>query len=1032
MRCRPSLHFTSVNLLLNTVSSIKGLILNIPKMDSDRRYNVSYRNNTSWKIRDRGVEGDGYKEYDGDLNKFSLEINHGGHFVTEPKTAYLNGKVSIVDYLRKETFSLFQLDSIVKALGYRSPDPVYYHFRLPLVELERALIPMCDEADVLRLYAYTDICHEMEIYVEHGKSLLTTYGRPPLQDYRVDYSPPVSPEMNTNSPDLPANSTTRKQLTFDLNTMTNSAVDDTLRSCVALVQGNENGLNPVNVENGGNSTELGESSDPFVDLSPVHAVELHLQDPPGIETYDELYEFGCTEPGLQWELEDDYGFNLEATCAREYTEAVQNVNLVTNEPTSFREPQKDYEEEDPQGNASDGEPFVYNRQEDSSVEFDINMRGYGCVLDPEEPEVFDTNEFRSYVKPASEREALLRNLKKPVVCSEGTIHEVDFFVGETFANKNIVKEAVLNLGVIKRRKLVVTRNETRRLSAKCVGIVPGLNDQYGMNPQNRRGRKVNSQDIFCTWALHVSWSEENEDWLVKCYNPNHTCLQTRQANTFTQGYIAKRIQSQVAGNPSIPVSALRAELQRKFKLDLSYMKVFRTKQLALNKIRGDYERQYSMLRDYGLELQLRNPGTTVKIAVEDEPDLSSTTRVFKRIYICLGALKSGFKASKREILGLDGAFMKGPYPGQLLSAVGMDGNNGIYPLAYAIVETENKSSWTWFLEQLGEDLDMGPMTNFTFVSDRQKGLLPAVSKVFPVAEHRFCIRHIHENMKLHFKSPPLKEQLWICATTTTEPQFRKAMAVMNGLNKDAYKWPIISALEFVREYMMRKIVIVQKMIEKSSGVLTPTAQKLLDKVKEQASMCTCIFNGGGKYQVTSDHYEQFIVDMHKGVCSCRKWEVSGIPCKHAVAALWDQVANGELVSQPEDLVHPCYRMETWKRMYCFKIEPINGPEMWPKSPCPTTILPPKHHVQVGRPQVKRRRGIDEYESQGSQQPVRFTTSRCKSLGLDEVIEDNEEEAAKSTLKRIQEALMAGKPASDLCILGLRTYFIYGEKVKFCP
>ncbi|KAI3751623.1 hypothetical protein L2E82_22714 [Cichorium intybus] len=348
------------------------------------------------------------------------------------------------------------------------------------------------------------------------------------------------------------------------------------------------------------------------------------------------------------------------------------------------------------------------------------MTGYGCVLDPEEPEVFDTNEFRSYVKPSSQREALLRNLKIPVVCSEGTMHEVDFYVGETFANKNIVKEAVLNLGVIHKRKLVVTRNETKRLSAKCVGIVPGLNDQYGMNPQNRKGRKVNSQDIFCTWALHVSWSEENEDWLVKCYNPNHTCLQTRQANTFTQGYIAKRIQAQVAGNPSIPVSALRAELQRKFKLDLSYMKVFRTKQLALNKIRGDYERQYSMLRDYGLELQLRNPGTTGKIAVEDEPDLSSTTRVFKRIYICLGALKSGFKASKREILGLDGAFMKGPYPGQLLSAVGMDGNNGIYPLAYAIVETENKSSWTWFLEQLGEDLDMGPMTNFTFVSDRQK------------------------------------------------------------------------------------------------------------------------------------------------------------------------------------------------------------------------------------------------------------------------------------------------------------------------
>lgn len=92
----------------------------------------------------------------------------------------------------------------------------------------------------------------------------------------------------------------------------------------------------------------------------------------------------------------------------------------------------------------------------------------------------------------------MRNLKKSVVCSEGTIHEVDFYVGETFLNKKIVKEAVINLGVVKRIKLVVTRNEMVRLSAKCIGIVPGLSDQHGLHPQNRKGRKVNSRDF-----LHV-------------------------------------------------------------------------------------------------------------------------------------------------------------------------------------------------------------------------------------------------------------------------------------------------------------------------------------------------------------------------------------------------------------------------------------------------------------------------------------------------------------------------------------------------
>ncbi|GKB93443.1 hypothetical protein Tco_0979580 [Tanacetum coccineum] len=53
-----------------------------------------------------------------------------------------------------------------------------------------------------------------------------------------------------------------------------------------------------------------------------------------------------------------------------------------------------------------------------------------------------------------------------------------------------------------------------------------------------------------------------------------------------------------------------------------------------------------------------------------------------------GALKDGFKAGGRDLIGLDGAFMKAPYEGQLLTAVSVDANNGIYPVAYGIVESD--------------------------------------------------------------------------------------------------------------------------------------------------------------------------------------------------------------------------------------------------------------------------------------------------------------------------------------------------------
>ena len=44
------------------------------------------------------------------------------------------------------------------------------------------------------------------------------------------------------------------------------------------------------------------------------------------------------------------------------------------------------------------------------------------------------------------------------------------------------------------------------------------------------------------------------------------------------------------------------------------------------------------------------------------------------------------------------------YGGQLLIDVGRDANDQYYPLAFGIVEVENKESWRWFLTLLLEDI----------------------------------------------------------------------------------------------------------------------------------------------------------------------------------------------------------------------------------------------------------------------------------------------------------------------------------------
>ncbi|XP_023729898.2 uncharacterized protein LOC111877612 [Lactuca sativa] len=448
---------------------------------------------------------------------------------------------------------------------------------------------------------------------------------------------------------------------------------------------------------------------------------------------------------------------------------------------------------------------------------------------------------------------------------------------------------------------------------------------------------------------------------------------------------------QIESNPTIPVNALQEDLIQKFEMNMSRMKVHRAKELAQKHVFGDLQKQYAILRDYGLELMEINSGTNVKIDCYSEPNLNYDTRTFRRIYICLGALKEGFKANLMDFIGLDGTFMKGPYPGQILTVVGVDSNNGIYPLAYALVENETTNSWTWFLEQLGDDLELYDNSNFTFISDRQKGIIPAIAKLFPQAEHRLCLRHIYENMKRQWKDKELKDLVWACAIATTLRHFEKALEELKKFKVEAHDWliqippahwarshfsgrahtnillnnlcevlngkiqggrdkPIIYCLEYIREYLMKRICNVQREIDKCHGPLTPTATSLLDQMKRQA----------------------------QSTDTCRHWEITCILCSHAISAIWDKIQHGaKNVPELEHWVHPCYWLITWAEVYKHKIEPINGRLMWPKSQCPTKLLPPKHVVHVGRPKKKRKRAYDEPATQGHKLSKRWTTVTCR-------------------------------------------------------
>nr|KAJ0190757.1 hypothetical protein LSAT_V11C800394080 [Lactuca sativa] len=656
--------------------------------------------------------------------------------------------------------------------------------------------------------------------------------------------------------------------------------------------------------------------------SPSHIDVVHVS-PPRIESPIEVES--VKKPNMEPPIMEPYSEALGGSSDSEGSGDSSDSDFIVDEDNLLDDPEVDMHD------------FYLNIDDNLEWVGDAHITTENVAMSDEEMEMINTDVLQ--FKSSSDEGQISKRRNKIPAAERVQINDAaqvsdPFYILQTFSSSQEAKDRIYLHAIETRRELDIVKNDKNRVRVVCKGTILDM----GILETSRKG------------------------------GPSKTSGK---------------------GGPNKKKSAVKVDESNKCPWKLLVM--FRAKAKSLETIRGDFGGQYSILRDYLLEVQSRNPNTTIKLQVDNSSNPASDTRIFRR-----------FAAGKREFLGLDGAFMKGPYPGMILTAVGLDGNNCTYPVAYGVVESENYSSWTWFLKNLGDDLDLSTNSNFTFITDRQKGVLPAIAKLFPCAENRFCLRHIHENMKRKWRGKEFKDCLWKCATTSTVQQFNHAMEELKKLNNDAYEWlkaippqhwsrshftgrthcdallnnlcetlniklvkgrdkPIISCLEFIREYIMKKLVIIQKTIDKCYGPLTPTATKTIKKIKCEAAEYRAVFCGNGKYQVTGG----------EGVDQC----VTGIPCKHTIAAIWDMRRYNENVGIPETWVHPTYWLKTWQEMYAFKIEPINGRMMWAKSPCPTKLLPPKHHVPIGRPKKKRRRSATEDDG-----AIGTRTVRCSKYG----------------------------------------------------
>lgn len=414
---------------------------------------------------------------------------------------------------------------------------------------------------------------------------------------------------------------------------------------------------------------------------------------------------------------------------------------------------------------------------------------------------------------------------------------------------------------------------------------------------------------------------------------------------------------------------MMAIVQKECKLLFSKDKMYRAKQKAKELNTGSNQQQYGLLWRYAAEVVKTNPGTTIRIKTKPVGD----DLKFKRVYMCWAALKQGFLSGCRPIIFLDGCHLKSAYGGILLCAVGIDGNNGMYPFAYAVVEKEKKDSWVWFIELLKADLDISESNMWTVMSDKQKGLIDAIELLMPNAEHRFCVMHLYSNFKLSHRGLALKNILWQAARSTRVVDFERVMAELSAKDKSAFQWlakrpaahwsksyfstnskcdvllnnmcesfnalilrarslPIVDMLETIRLILMKRIHVKRDKMQRYKGDLCPNIQKLLEDLKKKAMAYIAHWNGKDQFEVVSCYGDKFKVHLGERVCSCRRWQLSAIPCAHAISSMFCMGYS------PENYVDDCYKKETYLQVYSHLMDTMEGSEAWPKSV--KTLLPP--------------------------------------------------------------------------------------------
>ncbi|XP_074358231.1 uncharacterized protein LOC141697639 [Apium graveolens] len=301
----------------------------------------------------------------------------------------------------------------------------------------------------------------------------------------------------------------------------------------------------------------------------------------------------------------------------------------------------------------------------------------------------------------------------------------------------------------------------------------------------------------CNWMLKARKRSVHNHFEIMETSGAHTCMNT----TITQDHsnlksmdIAEAIRAQILVDPNIKEKVLLATAEDVFGYHPNRKKISNAKNLVIEDVHGSWEGSYRELPHLMEALQLFNVGT--KVDWDFKENEMREVMTFKRVFWAFKPCIDVFEHCMPIIL-IDGTHHYGPYPGVLLSAMAVDGFSHILPLAFAIVEAENLSSWGWFMDRVRKFV-AGRRHGICIISDRHAGIMAVMQRTGwcePLDHHRFCIRHLATNFVNAHRKRGLKKDLVKLASQVQPKKFELLWNQLVLIEPRTIEWFEDKALE---------------------------------------------------------------------------------------------------------------------------------------------------------------------------------------------------------------------------------------------